>query len=94
MPPWLRKLLRRDLSPEQALADAEQELDDVYATRRRPHRPHRRPAPAPEQMEKLREEVERLTEKVSVLETELAPLRTLKARMSRVLSTTDGGPDG
>lgn len=91
MPPWLRKLLRRDLSPEQAWADAEQELDDVYATRRRPHR---RPAPVPEQVEKLREEVERLTEKVAVLETELAPLRTLKARMSRVLSTTDGGPDG
>lgn len=87
MPPWLRKLLRRDLSLEQALADAEQELDDVYAAHQRPRR---RPAPVPEQVEKLREEVERLTEKVAVLETELAPLRTLKARMSRVLSATDG----
>ena len=87
MVPWLRKMLRANLPPQAALADAEEELEEVHAALD--------DAPGYDDLLETEEvdhgEVEALKQQVAQLEAELRPLRSLKERM---LAVINGGSDG
>lgn len=89
MVPWLRKTLRSSLPPTSALADAEAELEELYAVLERGHRTFLETPGA--DLEAAKEQAAEARKALAATERELAELRTLKARMRNVIEGGDGG---